>query len=97
MSLSQALLIAIAALLVFLVGLVAWLLILVLRGRTEAAEAQNSRTSGLDDLSDALMEGVNANARALSGQVAQTDAKLSSAMTGLINYVAGEEIGRAHV
>lgn len=91
MSLSQALLIAIAALLVFLVGLVAWLLILVLRGRTEAAEAQNSRTSGLDDLSDALMEGVNANARALSGQVAQTDAKLSSAMTGLINYVAGEE------
>lgn len=92
MPLSQALLVAIAALLVFLIGLVAWLLVLVLRSRAEAAAAQeNAGSQGLDDLSDALMEGVTANARALSGQVAQTDAKLSSAMTGLINYVAGEE------
>lgn len=44
-----------------------------------------------DEMNDALMEGVMEVRRELSSQIAQTDARLTTAMTGLVNYVAQEE------
>lgn len=44
-----------------------------------------------DEMNDALMEGVMEVRRELSAQIAQTDARLTTAMTGLVNYVAQEE------
>lgn len=44
-----------------------------------------------DEMNDALMEGVMEVRRELSSQIAQTDARLTTAMTGLINYIAQEE------
>ena len=44
-----------------------------------------------DDRNDALMEGVMEVRRELSSQIAQTDARLTTAMTGLLNYIVQEE------
>ena len=75
------LLLALIALNALLLIAVAALAIVTLRGRRAREEAR-------DEAGDALVEALSAAQRDLAARIAQTDARLTAGINGLVNYVA---------
>ena len=81
------LLLALIALNALLLIAVAALAIVTLRGWRAREEALAAR----DEAGDALVEALSAAQRDLAARIAQTDARLTAGINGLVNYVAAEE------